>query len=181
MFRHRFASDSASEESSRTFVYDALEGKRDGCQRGGPTCWRPVLPRPTPPCRTAVRRPAPNRSWFVWVFDLSNLKPRHTTGGTVRSARWGGWAGSGRTKCRQSSSPRRQASKTSRLNDPPEARTSEILCKPTCRVQNPDIPRAGRSKSGRSGAWPGRKRRRRYGSPRRHLSLVHTRYRRQLS
>ena len=44
----------------------------------------------------------------------------------------------------------------------------------TCRVQNPDIPRAGRGGSGRGGAWPGRKGRRRFGSPRKHLSLVHT-------
>ena len=45
----------------------------------------------------------------------------------------------------------------------------------TCRVQNPDIPRAGRGGSGQGGAWPGRKRRRGFGSPRKHLSFVHTR------
>ena len=45
----------------------------------------------------------------------------------------------------------------------------------TYRIQNPDIPRAGRGGSGRGGAWPGRKGRRRSGSPRKHLSLVHNR------
>ena len=37
-----------------------------------------------------------------------------------------------------------EASRTSVLNDPSEARTIEILCETTCRIQNPDIPRAGR-------------------------------------
>ena len=37
-----------------------------------------------------------------------------------------------------------RASKTRILNVFPEARTSEVLCKPTCRIQNPDTPRAGR-------------------------------------
>ena len=65
--------------------------------------------------------------------------------------RSGGWAESGRTGCRQNSSTRRQASlvpfKASakrHLNVAQEARTSEMLCKPTCRAQNLDIPRAGR-------------------------------------
>ena len=68
---------------------------------------------------------------------LSNPKPGHTTGGSSQSARRGGGAGSGRTGRRPNSSPRRQASLTPpkaskilRLSDSPEARTSEILCKP---------------------------------------------------
>ena len=68
---------------------------------------------------------------------LSSPKPGHTTGGSRRGARRGGGAGSGRTGCQQNCSPRRQgtlvlsmASKTRRLNDSPEARTSEIPCKP---------------------------------------------------
>ena len=47
----------ASEETSRTVVLDALEGKRDGRFLGEPTRRRPVLPRPAPPSRPAVRRP----------------------------------------------------------------------------------------------------------------------------
>ena len=39
-------------------------------------------------------------------------------------------------------SPR--ASKSRCWNVFPEAQTSEILCKPSCRIQNPDILRAGR-------------------------------------
>ena len=69
--------------------------------------------------------------------DLSSPKPEHTTGGSGRSARRGDKAGSVRTGCQQNCSPRKQASlvppKTSRtycLNVSPEARTSEILCKP---------------------------------------------------
>ena len=69
--------------------------------------------------------------------NLSNPKPGHTTGGSGRGARRGGGAGPGRTGRRQNSSPRRQASlvpskasKTRLLNVSPEARTSEILCKP---------------------------------------------------
>ena len=69
--------------------------------------------------------------------NLSSPKPGHTTGGSGRGARRGGGAGSGRTGCQQNCSPRRQASlapskasKTRRLNVSPEARTSEILCKP---------------------------------------------------
>ena len=42
----------------------------------------------------------------------------------------------------------------------------------TCRIQNPDIPRAGRGGAAHGRAGRGR---RRFGSPRRHLSLVPTR------
>ena len=69
-------------------------------------------------------------------YYLSNPKPGHTTGASGRSARRGGGAGSGRTGRQQNCSPRKQAtlvpskaSKT-RLLVSPEARTSEILCKP---------------------------------------------------
>ena len=78
---------------------------------------------------------------------LSSPKPGHTTGGSGRGARRGGGAGSGRTGCQQNCSPRRQASlvppkasKTRRLNVSPEARTSEILCKPV-EEQNPRLTR----------------------------------------
>ena len=121
--------------------------------------------------------------------NLSNPKPGHTSGWSGRGARRGGGAGSGRTGCQQNCSPRGQASlappkatKTRRLKDTPEARTSEILCKPM-EEQNLPSPKPGHttSGSGRGGAWPGRKGRRRSGSPRRHLTLAPTRYRRQLS
>ena len=70
--------------------------------------------------------------------QLSNPKPGHTTGGSGRSARRSGRAGSGKIGCQQNYSPRKQkstvpskASKKRRFNVSPEARTSEILCKPT--------------------------------------------------
>ena len=70
--------------------------------------------------------------------NLSNPKPGHTTGGSGRSARRSGRAGSGKIGCQQNYSPRKQkstvpskASKKRRFNVSPEARTSEILCKPT--------------------------------------------------
>ena len=63
----------------------------------------------------------------------------------VRSGRTARRRGSGRTACQQNCSPRRQASfapskasKTRRLHDSPEARTSEILCKPM-EDQNPRL------------------------------------------
>ena len=69
---------------------------------------------------------------------LSNPKPGHTTGGSGRGARRSGRAGSRKIGCQQNCSPSRQASlvppkasKTRRLNVSREARTSEILCKPT--------------------------------------------------
>ena len=71
------------------------------------------------------------------MTNLSIPKTEHTTGGSGRGARRGGGAGSGRIACQQNCSPRKQASlvhskasKTSRLNVSPEARTSEIPCKP---------------------------------------------------
>ena len=71
-------------------------------------------------------------------IDLSNPKPGHTTGGSGRGARRSGRAGSGKIGCQQNYSPRKQkstvpskASKKRRFNVSPEARTSEILCKPT--------------------------------------------------
>ena len=59
----------ASEESFRTVVLDALEGKRDACFLGEPTHRHPVLPRPARLRRPAVRRPAPTRPWYVLVLD----------------------------------------------------------------------------------------------------------------
>ena len=73
---------------------------------------------------------------------LSNPKPGHTTGASGRSARRGGGVGSGRTGCQQNCSPRKQASlvppkaSKTRFLVSPEARTSEILCKPM-EEQNP--------------------------------------------
>ena len=79
--------------------------------------------------------------------NLSSPKPGHTTGGSGRGARRGGGAGSGRTGCQQNCSPwghasvvSSKASKTRRLNVSPEARTSEILCKPMGK-QNPRLTR----------------------------------------
>ena len=73
---------------------------------------------------------------YIYIY-LSGPKPGHTTGGSGRGARWGGGAMSGRTGCQQNCSPGGQASlvfpkasKIRRLNVSPEARTSEILCKP---------------------------------------------------
>ena len=75
---------------------------------------------------------------------MSSPQRGHTTGGSGRGARRGGGAGSGSTGCQQSCSSRKQASlvpskasKTRRLNDFPEARTSEILCKPNAGTKSP--------------------------------------------
>ena len=111
-----------------------------------PNCSVGIQSCPTPPCCLAVR-PDLTRSWYVRVLDstdiiytleinLSNPKPGHTTGASGRSARRGGGAGSGLTGCQQNCSPRKQASlapskaSKTRLLVSPEARTSEILCKP---------------------------------------------------
>ena len=94
--------------------------------------------------------------------NLSNPKPGHTTGGSGRGARRGGGAGSGRIGCQQNCPPRRRASlappkasKTRRLNIPPEARTSEILFKPMGE-QNPRLTRGlspGRGALFLPGCW----------------------------
>ena len=83
--------------------------------------------------RTTLREHEQTNSFL----HLSNPKPGHTTGGSGRGARLGGGAGPGRTGRRQNNSPRRhaslvppKASKTRLLNVSPEARTSEIPCKP---------------------------------------------------
>ena len=77
---------------------------------------------------------------------LSNPKPGHTTGGSGRSARRSGWAGSDKIGCQQNYSPRKQKStvlskpsKKRRFNVSPEARTSEILSKPTKEQNQPLI------------------------------------------
>ena len=70
---HRISFVRACEETFRTVVYDALEGKRDGRLLGEPTCRRPVLPRPVPPRRPAVRRPAPTCLWYVRGLDSTGL------------------------------------------------------------------------------------------------------------
>ena len=77
------------------------------------------------------------------ALHLSIPIPGHTTGESGRGARRGGGAGSGRTGCQQNCSPRGQASlapsKASKkrfLDVSPEARTSEIPCKPM-EEQNP--------------------------------------------
>ena len=104
----------ASGQSSRTVVFDALGGTRAGCFLGGPTRRRPVLLRPAPPRPTAppprCARPAPTRTWYTRVLDLSNPKPGHTTGGSGWSARRSGRAGSGKIRCQHNYSPRKQKS-----------------------------------------------------------------------
>ena len=69
---------------------------------------------------------------------LPNPKPGNTTGGSGRSARRSGQAGSGKIRCLQNFSAKKQKSivpskapKTHRFNISPEGRTSETLCKPT--------------------------------------------------
>ena len=72
------------------------------------------------------------------MVDLSNQNPGHTTGGLGRSARQSGRAGFGKIECQQNYSARKQKStvpskksKKCCVNDSPEARTGEILCKAT--------------------------------------------------
>ena len=75
-------------------------------------------------------------------------------GGSGRGARRGGGAESGRTGCQQNISPRRRpslvpskASNSRRLNGFPEARTSEIKCKPNAGTKSPIDPRLTRGLS----------------------------------
>ena len=81
------------------------------------------------------------------AVNVSNPKPGHTTGGSGRTARRSGRAGSGKIGCQQNHSLRKQkstvlskASNKYRFNVTPEARTSEILCKPT-EDRNPRLTR----------------------------------------
>ena len=87
-------------------------------------------------CRVRVSPEA--RTSEILCKHLSNPKPGHTTGGSGRGARRSGQAGSGKIGCQQNYSLRKQKStvlsnksKKCRFNVSPEARTSEILCKPT--------------------------------------------------
>ena len=86
--------------------------------------------------------------------------------GRRTAGRWGR-ARRARTGRRWVGSPRKRptlllsrASRTTVLNDFSEARTTETICKPICRIQNPDIPRAGRDGAAhcgwRDGAGMGR-------------------------
>ena len=96
------------------------------------------VPTPICLCKPFSCKACPGTETNPYNRYLSNPKPGHTTGGSGRSARRSGGAGSGRTGCQQNYSPRKQtslvpskASKKRRFNVSPEARTSEILCKPT--------------------------------------------------
>ena len=117
--------------------------------------------------RLSVSREA-RTSEILFKQNLLNPKLTHTTSRSRRGAPRSGGAESRTTVRKQNCAPREQsflalskALKTRRLNVSPEAQTSEILCKPkkektrftnglwtvyqrfTCRIQNPDIPRAG--------------------------------------
>ena len=101
-------------------------------------------PRAAPVLRRARPRPDPpvvcpgfgfDKCYISLVRHLLNPKPRHTTGGSGRSARRSGREKSGKIVCQQNYSSRRRkstvptkASKRRRFNDSPEARTSEFLC-----------------------------------------------------
>ena len=82
-------------------------------------------------------------------IHLSNTKPEHMTGGSGRSARRSGRAGSGKIRCQHNYPPRKQnltvtskASKERRFTVSPGERTSQFLC--IFRIPNPDIPPANR-------------------------------------
>ena len=49
-------------------------GNRDGCFLGGPIRRRPVLPCPTLPRPSAVRRPVPTRPWYVRVLGQTTFE-----------------------------------------------------------------------------------------------------------
>ena len=61
----------ASEESSRTVVFDSLESKRVGNLLGEQTRRRPAPPRPAPPC-PAPPRLFPDHLWYIRVLDSTN-------------------------------------------------------------------------------------------------------------
>ena len=74
---HRISFVRASEETFRTAIFDALEGKRDGCLLGEQTRRRPVLPRPAQPRLAATPCAAPPRRargmsgfWIRQVFSI---------------------------------------------------------------------------------------------------------------
>ena len=57
------------EETFRTVVFDALEGKRVGRLLGKSTCRRLVEARPVSPRILVLRRPASTRLWYVLVLN----------------------------------------------------------------------------------------------------------------
>ena len=83
---------------------------------------------------------------------LSNPKPGHTTGRSGQGTQQGSRAGSGRISCQQNCSPRKNQflyapkSPKSFASASPNKHFGPCLASKdfTCRIQNPDIPRAGR-------------------------------------
>ena len=78
---HRISYVRASRDTPRKVFFDCFERKRDGCILVETTRRRPVLPVPAPPRCPAVRRPAPNRPWYVWVL----VSTRHKRNGISRN------------------------------------------------------------------------------------------------
>ena len=80
-------------------------------------------------------------------FHLSNSKPEHTTGGSLRGARRGGGAESIKLFAyrilRLGNNPSSHSPKH-RETSPERFLRSTNKRNPTCRIQNSDIPRAGR-------------------------------------
>ena len=102
--KNRISFVRACEVSFRRFVFGSLESVLVGCLLRGSTRRRPVPLGPAPLRPTAVRRLDPTRPFCVRVSGstinlkkLSNPKPGHTPGGSVRggACRDGG-AGRGR-------------------------------------------------------------------------------------
>ena len=76
MFLHRFKCISfvrGSWEAFTTVVFDAVEGKRDGCLLGEPTRRRPVRPDLARTRQHAMRRLDTTRPLYVGVLDSSGV------------------------------------------------------------------------------------------------------------
>ena len=94
---------------------------------------RPAPSRPAPPRRHAVHRPAPTRPWYVWQARWSVFHWRIDRRAPPRAAR------AARFTAERNRAPSRPSFGFGNFPDMPGMKKLY-----TCRVQNPDIPRAGR-------------------------------------
>ena len=166
---HRNSFVRASKETFKTIVYDALGGKRDSYFLGEPTHRHPVLPRrpavrrPAAPQSAAPPRPARGISEFrIYKFcKIRNPVIPQVRRGTTRQGgarrRQAGRGGSRRTKKVEPGWAERCAHGTASRLPPPELmflrgqKRINFNVNRICRIENADIPQAGRVGRGRAG------------------------------
>ena len=117
----------ALDNTFRTTVFHAMQRNELCSSLGRPIRLCPMLLRPglSTPCCNAVT-PRLDLATACQILKpsghLSNPKPGHTTGGSGQSARRNGRAGSGKIRCQQKSSPRKQ-----KFTVPPKASKNNAL------------------------------------------------------